>query len=149
MASHESLDYHTIHNELLRAELSGLTDFDYIVDNVQRWCVTLMIGVFIGVIGFSVHYAIERISEAKLDLVSAYLSRDWRVAYAIYTSFNVGLVLIGSTLICFFCPAAGGSGIPEVKGFLNGTAIRSTYLPAHTIPLISYPAFHLQLLCSH
>ena len=123
LASHESLDYHTIHNELLRAELSSLTDFDYIADNVQRWCVTLMIGVIIGAIGFASHYGIEHISEVKFNLVASWLSADWRIAFAIYTSFNLGLVLLGSVLIIFFCPAAGGSGIPEVKGFLNGTAI--------------------------
>ena len=123
LASHESLDYHTIHNELLRAELSSLTDFDYIYDNVQRWCVTMLIGALIGLIGFASHYGIERISELKFGLVESYLRTDWRVAYAIYSAFNLGLVLVGTVLIVYFCPAACGSGIPEVKGFLNGTAI--------------------------
>ena len=123
LASHESLDYHTVHNELLRAELSGLTDADYIWDNVQRWCVTILLGAAIGIVGFISHYAIERISAVKFDIVAYYLSRDWRLAYAIYAWSNVLLVLVGSVLIVYFCPAAAGSGLPEVKAYLNGAAV--------------------------
>ena len=123
MASHESLDYHTVHNELLRAELGNLTDLDYVADNVQRWCVTAMIGALIGCIGFASHYVIDTVSAFKFDLVAHYLRSDWLIAYGIYAGFNLGLVTFGALLIVYFCPAAGGSGIPEVKGFLNGTAI--------------------------
>ena len=123
MASHESLDYHTIHNELLRAELGNLTDLDYVADNVQRWCVTAMIGALIGCIGFASHYVIDTVSAFKFDLVARFLRSDWLIAYGIYAGFNLVLVTFGALLIVYFCPAAGGSGIPEVKGFLNGTAI--------------------------
>jgi chloride channel 7 len=112
-----------VHNELLRAELSSLTDGDYIADNVQRWCVTILVGAAIGVIGFISQFAIERISAVKFNLVAYYLSRDWRLAYAIYAWSNVLLVLVGSVLIVYFCPAAAGSGLPEVKAYLNGAAV--------------------------
>lgn len=42
------------------------------------------------------------------------------LAFIIYTAFNVGLVFSSATIITRFAPAAAGSGIPEIKGYLNG-----------------------------
>ncbi len=36
---------------------------------------------------------------------------------------NFALAVVGSMVITFLSPAAGGSGVPEVKGFLNGSNI--------------------------
>ena len=130
MAQHQSLDYHTVHNELLRTELFKLKQRDYIIDNIQRWLVTCVVGLAIGVIGFALHYGIDNVSKYKFQFVSQYLQSDivgvappWMLGFLLFTIINVALVTVGSVLIIFVVPAANGSGIPEVKGFLNGTAI--------------------------
>lgn len=41
-------------------------------------------------------------------------------AFAAYAFCNVGLATIAGVLCAFIAPAAAGSGIPEVKAYLNG-----------------------------
>ena len=43
--------------------------------------------------------------------------------YLLWVSLNVVPVLIGSFLIAYIEPVAGGSGIPQVKCYLNGVKI--------------------------
>ena len=45
----------------------------------------------------------------------------WRVGLGIV------LAMISSIIIVYFRPSAGGSGIPELIAFLNGTSIRHIY----------------------
>lgn len=41
-------------------------------------------------------------------------------AFLLYAGSNVGLILVSSLLCVYISPAAAGSGIPEVKAYLNG-----------------------------
>lgn len=41
-------------------------------------------------------------------------------AFLVFTAFNLGLTLFASLFTALVSPAAAGSGIPEVKAYLNG-----------------------------
>lgn len=43
------------------------------------------------------------------------------VAYLAYAGISVGFVYVSAMLVAFVEPVAGGSGIPEIKGYLNGS----------------------------
>lgn len=45
------------------------------------------------------------------------------LSFVVYTLVNFGLVLVSSLLVAYVAPAAAGSGIPEVKSYLNGNDI--------------------------
>lgn len=38
----------------------------------------------------------------------------------VYALYDVGLVVCACIITTYFAPAAAGSGIPDVKGYLNG-----------------------------
>lgn len=42
------------------------------------------------------------------------------MAFAVFSVYNFVLTLIASTVTAYIAPAAAGSGIPEVKAYLNG-----------------------------
>ena len=42
-------------------------------------------------------------------------------------AIDVSLVLVSTTIVVFIAPAASGSGIPEVIGFLNGASLRKIF----------------------
>lgn len=45
------------------------------------------------------------------------------IPFSLWVAFNVLPVFIGSTLVSYVEPVAGGSGIPQVKCYLNGVKI--------------------------
>ena len=42
------------------------------------------------------------------------------MAFVVYAGFNVCLVMVAALLCVYIGPSAAGSGIPEVKAYLNG-----------------------------
>ena len=51
-------------------------------------------------------------------------------AFAAYASCNIGLAAAAAALCAFIAPAAAGSGIPEVKAYLNGIDAHSILAPS-------------------
>lgn len=50
----------------------------------------------------------------------SYLCGSFVTAFVVYAGFNVILVLVAALLCVYVGPSAAGSGIPEVKAYLNG-----------------------------
>lgn len=44
----------------------------------------------------------------------------YTTAFLVFASSNFGLTLFASLITAFIAPEAAGSGIPEVKAYLNG-----------------------------
>lgn len=51
-------------------------------------------------------------------------------AFVAYAGCNVGLAVAAGALCAFVAPAAAGSGIPEVKAYLNGIDAHSILAPS-------------------
>ena len=51
-------------------------------------------------------------------------------AFAAYAGCNLGLAAAAAALCAFIAPAAAGSGIPEVKAYLNGVDAYSILAPS-------------------
>ena len=47
--------------------------------------------------------------------------------WACVAAIDVSLVLVSTSIIVWVAPAASGSGIPEVIGFLNGASLRKIF----------------------
>ena len=76
-----------------------------------------------GILGFLLHQIIDLISEVKWEQTKEYIAAG-EFSTALMWTFCYSLVfLIVSTLLVVYQPAAAGSGIPEIIGFLNGTRI--------------------------
>ena len=98
--------------------------------DIQRWIIMLSIGILTALIGCSIVITIDIFADIKYSLL-----RKWTdhcveeknnclyLPYLLWVSLNVVPVLIGSFLIAYIEPVAGGSGIPQVKCYLNGVKI--------------------------
>lgn len=51
-------------------------------------------------------------------------------AFLAYAGCNVGLAVAAGALCAYVAPAAAGSGIPEVKAYLNGVDAHSILAPS-------------------
>ena len=59
-------------------------------------------------------------------------------AFAAYTGCNIVLAAAAATLCAYIAPAAAGSGIPEVKAYLNGIDAPSILAPSTLFVKVSH-----------
>ncbi|XP_024216025.1 H(+)/Cl(-) exchange transporter 7 [Halyomorpha halys] len=124
-AKYESLNYEVCENHLFLEEERKKGYSFLIRKNLARWFIFLLIGVCTAFIGVIIDIAIDVLSHMKYGYIKAYidhcLTEDCLyVPYLVWLGFNVGIVSIGSFLVAFVEPVAAGSGIPQVKCYLNG-----------------------------
>jgi len=121
--SYHSLEYLPPHSKVYRNWLQqqpARLDWD-------RWLVMAIIGFSVGILGFLLHQIIDIIAEAKWHLTQHYVhSGDFSGAYIHTVGYSL-IFLISSSLLVLYQPAAAGSGIPEIIGFLNGTRIKDIF----------------------
>ncbi|CAG9773741.1 unnamed protein product [Ceutorhynchus assimilis] len=127
-AKFESLDYENCENYLLLDE-ERKKGFKFLVrKNIARWFVFLLIGMCTALVACIINISIEELSEIKYAKLSSYVDEyvtqgSLYIPYFYWVLFNVVPVGIGSFLVAYLEPIAAGSGIPQVKCYLNGINI--------------------------
>ncbi|KAJ4755043.1 Chloride channel protein [Rhynchospora pubera] len=117
----ESLDYELIENDLLNQNWRSLGKVDKYRYIFLKWTFSLFIGILVSAVGFFNNLAVENIAGLKFFSLSKLMDaeRYW-MAFGVFTGVNLLLLLSASAITTFISPAAAGSGIPEVKAYLNG-----------------------------
>ncbi|XVF75077.1 hypothetical protein PTKIN_Ptkin13bG0159400 [Pterospermum kingtungense] len=117
----QSLDYEVIENDLFKQDWRSRTKLENYQYLVLKWTLTFLIGLGTGLIGFLNNLAVENIAGFKLLLThNLMLEHKYFQAFAAYTGCNIVLAAAAAALCAYIAPAAAGSGIPEVKAYLNG-----------------------------
>ncbi|XP_031483724.1 putative chloride channel-like protein CLC-g [Nymphaea colorata] len=126
----ESLDYETIENDFFKHDwrsLGGVQRFQYVL---LKWTICFLIGIITGLVGFFNNLAVENISGFKFLITSDMMSeKKYFLAFGVFTVINFVLVLFSSVITVCFAPSAAGSGIPEVKSYLNGVDAPGIFAP--------------------
>nr|CAB3450007.1 unnamed protein product [Digitaria exilis] len=117
----ESLDYEMIENDLFDQNWRTRSKADQVWYVVLKWTFCFAIGILTGTVGFVINLAVENVAGIKYEAVSALMaSSSYWTAFWVFTGSNLALLLFATSITAFVSPAAGGSGIPEVKAYLNG-----------------------------
>ncbi|XVF60955.1 hypothetical protein PTKIN_Ptkin08bG0089300 [Pterospermum kingtungense] len=91
----------------------------------------LIMRVGTGLVGIFNNIAVENISGFKLLLTTELmLKHEYYKAFVAYAGCNMVLAAAAAALCAFIAPAAAGSGIPEVKAYLNGVDAHSILAPS-------------------
>jgi len=91
----------------------------------KRWCFTLLIGFFTGMIAIFITFVTTSLAKIKFQTVNTLLEQEkigllYRgTTFFTFAGFNLLFVFI-ATFAVYLEPMSKGSGIPEVKAFLNG-----------------------------
>uniref|UniRef100_A0A7C8Z5I1 Chloride channel protein n=1 Tax=Opuntia streptacantha TaxID=393608 RepID=A0A7C8Z5I1_OPUST len=127
----ESLDYEIIENELFKQDWRSRKKSQIYQYIFMKWALALLIGLFTGLIGFFSNIAVENIAGFKL-LLTGDLMMDGKYlkAFLVFAGCNIGLAAAAGALCAYIAPAAAGSGIPEVKAYLNGVDAPSILAPS-------------------
>ncbi|KAJ8625352.1 hypothetical protein MRB53_033882 [Persea americana] len=127
----ESLDYEIVENDLFKQDWRSrkkVQIFQYIV---LKWTLALLIGMGTGLVGFFNNLAVENIAGLKLLRTSnLMLNEKYYQAFLEYAGCSLALAAASAALCAYIAPAAAGSGIPEVKAYLNGVDAHSILAPS-------------------
>ncbi|KAK9697989.1 hypothetical protein RND81_08G075000 [Saponaria officinalis] len=117
----ESLDYEIIENDFFKQDWRsrGKTQiYQYIF---MKWAFVFLIGLIVSLVGFFDNLAVENIAGTNFVITSKMmLENKYWTAFFVFTGYNFWLTLFASLITALIAPAAAGSGIPEVKAYLNG-----------------------------
>ncbi|XP_031109836.1 putative chloride channel-like protein CLC-g isoform X1 [Ipomoea triloba] len=117
----ESLDYEIIENDLFKQDWRSGRKIEIFQYVCMKWILCFLIGFLVSLVGFCNNLAVENIAGVKFVVTSnMMLARKYLAAFLVFTSANFGLTLFASLITAFIAPEAAGSGIPEVKAYLNG-----------------------------
>ncbi|GKV42765.1 hypothetical protein SLEP1_g50139 [Rubroshorea leprosula] len=124
----ESLDYEVIENYAYREEQAqrGKLYVGYYV--AVKWFFALLIGIGTGLAAVFINISVENFAGWKFELTFKIIQTSYLAGFLVYVLINLALVFSSVYIITHFAPAAAGSGIPEIKGYLNGIDIHGILL---------------------
>eukprot|EP00117_Sycon_ciliatum_P025792 scpid24505/ scgid3987/ H(+)/Cl(-) exchange transporter 7; Chloride channel protein 7 len=128
LSKFESLDYDVPENEPYLQREQDLSHLRRTKVYLLRWVVMCLVGLITALIAISIDVCIDHLSSVKFKYVLQSLDHCVRNDCLHHTllvdlGFNLAFVSIATCLVVYFEPVAAGSGIPEIKCFLNGVKI--------------------------
>lgn len=127
MAKFESHDYDQPSSEFEEALRRERPHYDYVRQEAWKWALAALIGITMGIISFLVDWGITALQSAKFQTVKRYMdpdSKSFAAPFFIYLGFIWGFAIVAAALVSYVEPLAAGSGIPELKTYLNGVHLK-------------------------
>ncbi|CAA7017213.1 unnamed protein product [Microthlaspi erraticum] len=124
----DSLDYEVIENYAYREEQAHRGKLYVCYYVAVKWFFSLLIGIGTGLAAVFINLSVENFAGWKFALTFAIIQKSYFAGFVVYLVINLVLVFSSAYIITQFAPAAAGSGIPEIKGYLNGIDIPGTLL---------------------
>lgn len=124
----QSLDYDVCENVLWTQENRKIEQSTIVRKDFARWIISMQIGIWTALVACGINIVIDQLSFVKYAFLKRQvdqnvLNGDLCIPYLYWVLTNVVPVMIGATLVAYIEPVAAGSGIPQVKCYLNGVKI--------------------------
>ncbi|KAJ8413568.1 hypothetical protein AAFF_G00080750 [Aldrovandia affinis] len=125
---YESLDYDNSENQLFLEEERRMSYMGFRCLEISRWVVCGLIGFLTGLIACFIDIVVENLAGVKYQVVKQNIEKFTEVgglsiSLILWAVLNSVFVMMGSVMVAFFEPIAAGSGIPQIKCYLNGVKI--------------------------
>ncbi|XP_025732857.1 H(+)/Cl(-) exchange transporter 7 isoform X1 [Callorhinus ursinus] len=125
---YESLDYDNSENQLFLEEERRINHMAFRTVEMKRWVICAMIGILTGLVACFIDIVVENVAGLKYRVVKDNIDKftergGLSFSLLLWATLNSAFVLVGSAIVAFVEPVAAGSGIPQIKCFLNGVKI--------------------------
>ncbi|KAG6423154.1 hypothetical protein SASPL_113542 [Salvia splendens] len=87
---------------------------------VVKWLMALLIGIGTALAAVFINISVENFAGWKYSWTFNLIQKSYFAGFLVYRLINLALVLSSVYIVTQFSPEAAGSGIPEIKGYLNG-----------------------------
>jgi len=119
MQQFETIDYHepisAVYKEYHRMEASPNSGI--------KLAVLFVLSLVVGLTTFIIKNSIALLLDWRKDILREHLRDDPLRCGALLLLFSTTLTLLGTLPVVYWSPAAAGSGLPEVMGYLNGVLL--------------------------
>lgn len=127
-SQYESLDYDTPENTLYFKEQKSYTAEERLRISINRWVVMFFIGFITGSIAFIIDTLIILLAGLKYTVIKKYIDECtagscMSAPFLLWVALDVSLVFIATVLVAYGEHVAAGSGIPQIKCYLNGVLV--------------------------
>lgn len=92
-----------------------------------RWILTILTGLMTGLISIFIVACTISIQKWRSNLLDTWWQATDGISlllFCLYATTNLSLAMLAAMLCLFIAPEAVGSGIPEVKAYLNGVRVK-------------------------
>ena len=93
---------------------------DSVLFSITSWTFITILAVLLALTAYAVNIASENIAAGKYHTVSLVARINWVAGWVVFCGMNGILVWFASTIVMYVSPPAAGSGIPDVKSYMNG-----------------------------
>ncbi|XP_053508019.1 H(+)/Cl(-) exchange transporter 7 isoform X3 [Ictalurus furcatus] len=95
---------------------------------ISRWFICGLIGILTGLIACFIDVVVEKLAGLKYDVVKENIEKftedgGLSVSLILWVVLNSAFVMFGAIIVAFIEPIAAGSGIPQIKCYLNGVKV--------------------------
>eukprot|EP01113_Clastostelium_recurvatum_P030888 TRINITY_DN3802_c0_g1_i2.p1 TRINITY_DN3802_c0_g1~~TRINITY_DN3802_c0_g1_i2.p1 ORF type:complete len:885 (+),score=157.27 TRINITY_DN3802_c0_g1_i2:34-2655(+) len=125
MNKFQSLDFQPIDSQIFREYERHAFMHENLTKTFGKWVLCFVIGGVIGLLAYGIKHGVEFLQDLHFSTAAKYMAQG-NVSAAFLFSCAWCAVLAGSAcavIIILRQPMAGGSGIPEVKAYLNGVRV--------------------------
>lgn len=127
-SKYESLDYDVMENDLYIEDEKNNGSFRTLYVSIVRWLLMLTVGCTVALVAVALDLVMTHLAEIKYATLKSTITRciDYNCtiwAFLLWLVIDGSLILFASTLAVCTGPAACGSGVPEIKCYLNGVKI--------------------------
>ncbi|XP_038618791.1 H(+)/Cl(-) exchange transporter 7 isoform X2 [Tachyglossus aculeatus] len=125
---YESLDYDNSENQLFLEEERRINHTAFRTVEIKRWVICAMIGILTGLVACFIDIVVENLAGLKYRVVKDNIDKftekgGLSFSLLLWAMLNSAFVIVGSIIVAFVEPVAAGSGIPQIKCYLNGVKI--------------------------
>uniref|UniRef100_A0A8D0CN14 Chloride channel protein n=1 Tax=Scleropages formosus TaxID=113540 RepID=A0A8D0CN14_SCLFO len=125
---YESLDYDNSENQLFLEEERRMSYMGFRCLEISRWVVCALIGILTGLIACFIDIVVENLAGLKYKVIKENIEKfteagGLSISLILWAFLNSVIVMMGAIIVAFFEPIAAGSGIPQIKCYLNGVKI--------------------------
>ena len=127
MNAFESHDYDPIDNDVEEEARRSRKRGEYAEYETWKWLMSVLIGLVMGLIAFTVDGLIEKFNDIKFGAATSVIERDRSArfgAWFVFVALACLLAAVAGAFVSYVEPLAAGSGIPEVKTYLNGVHLK-------------------------
>ncbi|XP_005191002.3 H(+)/Cl(-) exchange transporter 7 [Musca domestica] len=130
----ESLDYDVCENVLFQKEQERISSTRFSLrKDILRWIIFIQIGIITALIACAIDIVIEELSSLKYEFLKHSVDinvphqdnpvGDLAIPYLYWLGLSMLPVALGAAMVTYIEPITAGSGIPQVKSYLNGVKV--------------------------
>lgn len=125
---YESLDYDNSENQLFLEEERRMSQMGFRCLEIRRWVICGLIGFLTGLIACFIDIVVEKLAGVKYFAVKQSIEKftemgGLSISLLLWAVLNSAFVMVGGICVAFIEPIASGSGIPQIKCYLNGVKV--------------------------